>query len=153
MRKPRYNNNDVFTNTYPACEISKIIKNERDLTCLMNNNSFIGSINSVDINKKFISRTERIVSIGDVHGSYFYLLENLFKANITTAINKCEWKSQEIDINDINYYNRTVLIQVGDMVDRGPGTTESKNCLKHLQATANQFNSEVVRLIGSNNWH
>jgi hypothetical protein len=51
------------------------------------------------------------------------------------------------------FSNSTVLIQVGDMVDRGPGTTESKNCLRNLQATAKLFNSKVVRLLGSNNYY
>lgn len=82
----------------------------------------------------------RVVSIGDIHGSYDGLLENLFHANITASKTKCEWKSQP---------HRTVLVQMGDYVDRGPGALEALRCVRDLQAKAMDFNAEVVRIVGS----
>lgn len=82
----------------------------------------------------------RVIAIGDIHGSFDGLLTDLFAANITTAPTACEWKAQEVP---------TLLVQMGDMVDRGPGALESLECLRHLQATASDFNSKVVRLLGS----
>lgn len=86
----------------------------------------------------------RVIAIGDIHGSYDGLLADLFAANITTAPTACEWKSQVVS---------TLLVQMGDMVDRGPGALESLECLRHLQATAADFNSKVVRLLGSKSLH
>lgn len=86
----------------------------------------------------------RVIAIGDIHGSYDGLLTDLFAANITTAPTACEWKSQDVS---------TLLVQMGDMVDRGPGALESLECLRHLQATAADFNSKVVRLLGSKSLH
>jgi len=125
----------VHANNYAACKISKMIKNEKNVTCISTNDNI---------------NTQRIVSIGDIHGTFYGLLENLYQANITTAINKCEWRSQEL-LTSNSYSNRTILVQVGDVVDRGSGTTASKNCLKHLQATAKSYNSKVIRLLGSKN--
>lgn len=82
----------------------------------------------------------RIIAIGDVHGSYDGLLEDLFAANVTKSITSCEWKHQETP---------TVLVQMGDMVDRGAGALEALECLRHLQSTASQHNAEVVRLLGN----
>ena len=134
--------------SYPACEISLRIKTAKD-TLLSNNNNENEEKESCDINIRNVYN-KRIISIGDIHGSYVGLLEILYYANITTSIDKCEWKSQDLNINN-NYSNNTLLVQVGDIVDRGPGATESQNCLKYLQSTASSFNSKVVRLLGSNN--
>ena len=82
----------------------------------------------------------RIIAIGDIHGSYVGLLENLFDANITTSIDICHWRLQD---------TKTILVQTGDLVDRGPGAIEALDCLKSLQDTAEQYNGQVVRLFGS----
>jgi hypothetical protein len=93
-------------------------------------------------NSAFCTSTEpRIVAIGDVHGSLDGLRTDLFHANITMFKDKCEWKNQQVG---------TLLVQVGDIVDRGPNALEAWLCLDHLQKTAHTFNSKVVRLIGSN---
>ena len=83
----------------------------------------------------------RIIAIGDVHGSYSGLLDNLYGANITVAKDICQWKPQA--------GKGTVLIQMGDIVDRGPEAPEAWNCLRSLQKEANSYNSKVVRLFGS----
>jgi hypothetical protein len=105
-------------------------------------------INSYEVNEDynnsnsaFCTSTEpRIVAIGDVHGSLDGLRTDLFHANITMFKDKCEWKNQQVG---------TLLVQVGDIVDRGQNTLEAWLCLDHLQKTAHIFNSKVVRLIGS----
>ncbi len=82
----------------------------------------------------------RLIAIGDIHGSYTGLLEDLYDANITTSRDICMWQSQPI---------HTILVQSGDLVDRGPGALESLKCLQNLQNTAKDFNGEVVRILGS----
>ncbi len=82
----------------------------------------------------------RVIAIGDIHGSYDGLLEDLFAANITSSLQSCQWKKQE---------TTTLLVQMGDMVDRGAGALESLECLRHLQSTASDNNAQVVRLLGS----
>jgi hypothetical protein len=82
----------------------------------------------------------RLVAIGDIHGSYTGLLEDLYYANITSGRHECNWKPQSV---------HTVLVQMGDMVDRGPGALESLICLRNLQNQAAVNNAKVVRLLGS----
>jgi len=80
-----------------------------------------------------------IIVIGDVHGEYDGLLENLYNANITKDRSTCDWKEET---------NRTLLVQVGDIVDRGNRSYECYFCLKHLQQTATNSN-KVVRILGN----
>ena len=82
----------------------------------------------------------RVIAIGDIHGSYVGLLEDLYDANITTSRDICVWRPQQ---------TRTLLVQSGDLVDRGPGALESFKCLQNLQNTASEYNGEVVRILGS----
>lgn len=86
----------------------------------------------------------RVVAVGDVHGSYVGLLEVLYQANITTAKDACEWRAQGSSAED-----GVVLVQMGDLTDRGPGALEVLECLRVLQKQAPNFNSKVIRLIGS----
>lgn len=62
----------------------------------------------------------RLVAIGDIHGSYASLLASLHAARVTTSPSECEWTAQ---------INPVVLIQVGDVVDRGAETLECWKCL------------------------
>ena len=82
---------------------------------------------------------QRTVVIGDVHGTAFGLFELLYEANITSSIEHCEWKNQPAE--------GTLLVQVGDIVDRGHQAFQAWVCLEHLQSTA-PAGSSVVRLIG-----
>lgn len=86
------------------------------------------------------SDNRRLVAIGDVHGSYSGLLDVLYGSSITISRERCEWKHQN---------KGTVLVQVGDLVDRGPNAWEAFQCLRFLQQTADSYNSKVVRLVGS----
>jgi hypothetical protein len=83
----------------------------------------------------------RIIAIGDVHGAYKGLLEVLHGAKITRSPDACEWAQQSSD--------GVILVQQGDLVDRGPQALEALQCLRHLQKEAPKYNSKVVRIIGS----
>ena len=91
-------------------------------------------------NDKVCRDLPRIIGIGDIHGSLEGLLEDLFYANLTVSKTRCEWRPQS---------ERTLVVQMGDYVDRGAGALESLQCVRDLQAKAKKFNAEVVRLVGS----
>ncbi len=86
----------------------------------------------------------RYVIVGDVHGSDVGLKEVLFAANVTTSpVGDCVWREDTININmdmdmDMDGGNGkgTIVIQVGDMVDRGPGALEAWKCLEDLDIQA-----------------
>lgn len=77
----------------------------------------------------------RIIVIGDIHGN----LEGLVRIlNINCLLNKNgNW------IQNVN----TVLIQVGDVVDRGPYSLECLQLLKKLQSQA--YPGQIIRLLGN----
>ena len=86
---------------------------------------------------------QRLVVIGDVHGDLTRLQEVLTKARIIASPQSgCSFNATE----------RTLVVQMGDVVDRGPSTWESWMCLTELQASAaaaNSTGSRVVRLLGN----
>lgn len=84
----------------------------------------------------------RIVVIGDVHGESVGFKQNLYSAGIIgdPAQSICEWVPQAAP--------GTVLIQVGDIVDRGPDAIGAWNCIKALQHSAPD-GSSVIRLVGN----
>jgi hypothetical protein len=86
------------------------------------------------------SNNQRIVVIGDVHGELGGLVEVLNMAGVVDGA-ECAWAPKQPA-------GGTLLVQVGDIVDRGPKATEAWNCLKALQDTA-PSGSEVVRLVGN----
>jgi hypothetical protein len=69
-----------------------------------------------------------MIVIGDIHGSYDGLREVLFQANVTSSADLdtiCEWQEQ----SDTG----TVVLQIGDMVDRGPGAVRQRHAtILHL---------------------
>ncbi len=85
-------------------------------------------------------KSQRLIAVGDIHGSYNGLLEVLYHANITTSKTTCTWRQQEV---------KTTFVQVGDVVDRGDGSYEAFECLRSLQNEASKYNGEVIRLFGS----
>lgn len=96
------------------------------------------SFESISICDKINEIEERIVAIGDIHGSFEAFQKILKAANITNGYS-CEWIKQEKGV---------ILIQIGDVVDRGSGATESWKCLDQLQDNAPE-NSKVIRLVGN----
>lgn len=84
-------------------------------------------------------KSPRFIVIGDIHGAYDMLQDILVVAKISTKDAPCEWHSGTTD---------TILVQVGDMVDRGLYSLECAYCLERLQRTAPK-DSKVIRLIGN----
>jgi hypothetical protein len=82
----------------------------------------------------------RIISVGDVHGSLDGLLEILFHANVTAAPDVCEWRPDS---------NNVLLVQVGDIVDRGSQALAAWKCIDKLQHENVPDGSKVVRLVGN----
>jgi hypothetical protein len=97
--------------------------------------SFLKGKDTSSDNNEFKS----VVVIGDVHGEYDGLLENLKNANITKDISTCEWNEET---------KQTLLVQVGDIVDRGERSYDCYFCIKHLQETATNSNN-VIRILGN----
>ena len=93
-----------------------------------------------------LSDNRRLVAIGDIHGSYAGLLELLYQAKVTSSPESCSWREQGPKKED-----GVVLVQVGDLVDRGPDAWGAFDCLRTLQKEAEQYNSKVIRLVGSKN--
>ena len=90
------------------------------------------------------SNFSRIVVVGDVHGSLVNLLSVLHAAGVVASKDdeSCRWGSSESARN-------LLLVQTGDVVDRGPRALESWRCLQALQRAAPLYGSRVVRLIGN----
>jgi len=81
---------------------------------------------------------QRIVVVGDVHGDLVGLLEVLHAANVTRSADECAWTPS----------TPTLLVQTGDVVDRGPDVLGVLACLDTLQGSA-PAGSRVVRTIGN----
>jgi hypothetical protein len=77
-----------------------------------------------------------IIVIPDTHG--VGLPTFLYEQNITRSLGQCEWA-----IEDPN----TIVVQLGDVVDRGQYALEDWKCMRELQSTAPKDN--VFRLIGN----
>lgn len=86
----------------------------------------------------------RIIAVGDVHGSLDGLLEDIHAAGLVSGPKSCEWVIQKAP---------TILVQLGDIVDRGSQALEALICLKKLQDEAPQYNARVIRLVGSKYSH
>ena len=86
------------------------------------------------------NESERIVVIGDIHGCLHGFLEVLYHAGLLVAKDICEWNSATVE--------NTMLVQIGDIVDRGNNTLGVYRCLEHLQDTA-PASCRLIRLIGN----
>lgn len=86
---------------------------------------------------------DKMIVIGDIHGNWNGFMEVLMHAGLIDAGSKqkCEWREKKGD--------SVLLVQTGDVVDRGRFATECFECLQHLQATAENFGHRVVRLLGN----
>jgi len=88
-----------------------------------------------NLDKSLIEK--RIIAIGDVHGCIEGLIEVLIKSDIIVS-SDCVWNPHSDD---------TVLIQMGDIVDRGNSSIHVWRCLDRLQTTLPN-GAEFIRLIG-----
>jgi len=80
--------------------------------------------------------TRKLIAIGDVHGQFEGLVKILRHAGLIDA--KHRW---------CGGHNR--LVQIGDILDRGPFSLKVDNLLDRLQAEAEVSGGEVIRLIGN----
>lgn len=79
---------------------------------------------------------QRIVAIGDLHGDYAAYLDIVEAAGVADA--KGRWKG-----------GTTILVQLGDVPDRGPDTRKIIEHLEKLQKAAAKAGGEVVVLVGN----
>jgi hypothetical protein len=83
-----------------------------------------------------IEGVERVVAIGDVHGAYDRLVAILRAAQIVDA--RLRWSA-----------GKTHLVQVGDVVDRGPDSRKSIDLLQSLEKDASRAGGAVHLLLGN----
>jgi hypothetical protein len=83
-----------------------------------------------------IDRVERIVAVGDVHGAYDRFVEILQTAGILDA--RLRWAG-----------GRAHLVQLGDVVDRGPDSRKAIDLLERLQDEARRAGGAVHALLGN----
>lgn len=90
----------------------------------------------------------RIVVIGDIHGSHRGLREILLAAQVIDSLESCTWSKKIANA-------ATILVQMGDLVDRGDEASEAWQCLDELHATLpaaehdKNKGSKLVRIIGN----
>ena len=80
--------------------------------------------------------TERIVAIGDVHGAYDRFVEILRAAGLVDG--RTRWSG-----------GRAILVQTGDVVDRGPDSRKALDLLRRLEGEAARAGGRVYPLLGN----
>ena len=79
---------------------------------------------------------ERIVAVGDVHGDYDQFVKTLRAAEVVNE--KDDWAA-----------GKTHLVQIGDVLDRGPDSRKAMDLLMKLEGQAAQAGGAVHPLIGN----
>jgi hypothetical protein len=82
------------------------------------------------------NNVDRIVAVGDVHGAYDRFVEILRVANVIDE--RLRWIG-----------GRTHLVQLGDVVDRGPDSLKALDLLDGLQREAQRAGGAVHQLLGN----
>jgi hypothetical protein len=83
-----------------------------------------------------IQTTERVVAVGDVHGAFDNFVAILRAAQVID--NRNRWTGR-----------RTVLVQTGDILDRGPDSRKAIDLLRRLERDAQRAGGRVVSLLGN----
>jgi hypothetical protein len=83
-----------------------------------------------------IQTSERVIAIGDVHGAY-----DAFTGILRTA--------GLLDRRDRWIGGRAVLIQTGDVLDRGPESRRVIDLLRRLERDARRAGGQVIPLLGN----
>ncbi len=83
-----------------------------------------------------LETTERIVAVGDVHGAYEPFVALLRAAAL-------------VDSRDRWIGGRAVLVQTGDILDRGPDSRKAIDLLMRLEREANRAGGAVYSLLGN----
>lgn len=80
--------------------------------------------------------SQKIIAIGDLHGDYDAFLALMSQAGLIDA--KGHWSGKQ-----------TTLVQLGDVVDRGPKSRDIILHLQRLQKEASHAGGKVIALIGN----
>lgn len=83
-----------------------------------------------------IQTTERVVAVGDIHGAFDNLVAILRAAQIID--NRNRWSGR-----------RAILVQTGDILDRGPDSRKAIDLLRRLERDAQRAGGRVVSLLGN----
>ena len=83
-----------------------------------------------------IETTETVVAVGDIHGAFATFVAILRAANVIDQRNR--WIG-----------HRMVLVQTGDVVDRGPDSRKAIDLLRQLERDAQRAGGRVVSLLGN----
>ena len=83
-----------------------------------------------------IETTETVVAVGDVHGAFASFVDILRAAQVIDNRNK--WIG-----------GRMILVQTGDVVDRGPDSRKVIDLLRQLERDAQRAGGRVVALLGN----
>lgn len=83
-----------------------------------------------------IRTTERVVAIGDVHGAFDNFVSILRAAQLIDGRNR--WTG-----------GRTVLVQTGDILDRGADSRRAVDLLRRMERDAARAGGRVVSLLGN----
>ena len=83
-----------------------------------------------------VQTTERIVAVGDVHGAFDQFVAILRAASIID--NRNRWSGK-----------KAVLVQTGDVLDRGPDSRKALDLLRKLEGEAQRAGGRVYALLGN----
>ncbi len=83
-----------------------------------------------------IETTEPVVAVGDIHGAFDNFVAILRAAQVID--NRNRWIGR-----------RMVLVQTGDVLDRGPDSRKAIDLLRRLERDAQQAGGRVVSLLGN----
>jgi hypothetical protein len=83
-----------------------------------------------------VRTSERIVAVGDIHGAYTQLVAILRAANLIDARDR--WIGQ-----------KSVLVQTGDILDRGPDSRKAIDLIRKLERDAQRAGGRVYPLLGN----
>jgi calcineurin-like phosphoesterase family protein len=83
-----------------------------------------------------IQTTERIVAVGDIHGAFDQFVAILRAAGIVD--NRNRWSGK-----------KAVLVQTGDVLDRGPDSKKAIDLLRKLEGDAQRAGGRVYALLGN----
>ncbi|ORX57791.1 Metallo-dependent phosphatase [Piromyces finnis] len=86
--------------------------------------------------KKSESTYKRIVAVGDIHGDYKKLMKVLSTAKLVDQ--KGNWIAKD-----------TILVQTGDLIDRGSDTILIFDLMMKIKKQAEKYNSIVYMLLGN----
>jgi hypothetical protein len=78
----------------------------------------------------------RIVAIGDVHGAFDTFVSILREAGLMN--NKAQWSG-----------GNTILVQIGDVLDRGPDSRKAMDLIMSLQKQAPKQKGKMIVLLGN----